>query len=155
MEVRLDFEEPSPASAQATDDEPPAALPAAEEAPPSRSRNRVPAIVSFGVATAGAAVGAIFGGLALRDKSRLSGECLAKACAMGSQADIDAVSRDATISTIGFGVMAVGVAVGLGLWLTVKGSPVRKNDAGLVLPSGAAPSSLSVRLVPGYVAGTF
>jgi hypothetical protein len=152
VDVYLDFEEPSPASTQATDDETPEAVHAPEAAPPPRPRNLAPAIVSLGAAAAGAVAGAIFGSLALRDKSRLNGECTEKACRVGSQADIDAVSRDATISTIGFSVMAVGLAVGVGLWLTAKTPDAGARNGDLAIPRKAR---VSVRILPGYVAGSF
>ncbi len=152
VDVALDFGEPSPTSAPATEDEASDSAPTAAEAAPVRSRNRTPAIVSFAVATAGAATGAIFGSFALHDKSRLNGECQGKACSVGSQADIDAVSRNATISTIGFAVMGAGVALGIGLWLTARGSPANHPDTGRVTSSNP---TLSLRIVPGCIAGSF
>jgi hypothetical protein len=151
VDVTLDFADPS-SSSQPGSDEASTERHAAEVAPPARSRNEVPAIASFGVAVAGAAAGAVFGSFALRDKSRLDAECVGKACSSGSQSDINAVSRDATISTIGFGVMAVGVAVGVALWLAAKSSPPRVQDTGLAVSSTSA---VSIRVGPGYVAGRF
>lgn len=147
VEVQVDFADPSPTSAQADDGATPQA---ADLATPPRSPNRTPAIVSFGVGIAGAAAGTIFGSFALHEKSRLNGECSGKACSVGSQSDIDAVSRDATISTIGFGVAAVGAAVGLIVWFAAKSAPPHPPDTGLRAPYKP---TLSFGLVPGTVTG--
>jgi hypothetical protein len=111
------------------------------------SVNHSPALAAFGVAVAGAAVGAVFGGMVLRDKSRLEAECSGKACTPGSQPDIDAVSRDGLFSTIGFGVCAVGAVVGTLLWITAG------HSHGGEVPSGAQVGP--VRLGPGGVGGSF
>ncbi len=152
VEVHLDFAEPTAASVQTPDDATASPTPGAQTAPPIPARSEAPAIIAFGIAAAGATAGAMFGTLALRDKSRLNDECSGKACAIGSQSDIDAVSRDATISTIGFGVMALGAGVGLGLWFAAHSSPDRAQDARLVNRPRPA---LSIRIVPGFVAGSF
>jgi PEGA domain len=143
VDVHLDFPEPAAAPAAHA---PPVVVRTVQVAsdPP---RNVTPAFVAFGVAIAGAAVGSVFGDLTLRDRSRLEGECSGKACGPGSQSDIDAVARDGTVSTIAFGVAAVGVVVGVTLWLTVRG-PARGRDRELA-------SAPPVRFGPGFVAGSF
>jgi hypothetical protein len=148
VDVHLDFPEPQASP-------PAAAVPAPAIAPPVASRptpptsalsvSHGPALAAFGVAVAGAAVGAAFGGMVLRDKSRLETECSGKACASGSQPDIDAVSRDGMFSTIGFGVCAVGVVVGTVLWITA-GHSREPPSAAEVGP---------VRVGPGFVGGSF
>jgi len=148
VEVHLDYVDTSPVSPPA------AALPSP---PPPRfvtpppGPNRVPAILAFGVGAAGAAAGAVFGGLALHDKSRLDEECQGKACAPGSRSDIDAVSRDATLSTVGFGVMAAGLVAGVVLWIAEGRGP------GAVQGMGPAPSASGVSFAvgPGFVSGSF
>lgn len=150
VDVHFDFPEP-----QASPPPDPAPTPALssplapQTAPPSNasSVSHGPALAAFGVALAGAAVGAVFGGMVLRDKSRLEAECNGKACTPGSQPDIDAVSRDGTFSTIGFGVCAVGAVVGTVLWITAG------HSHGGEAPSGAQVGP--VRLGPGLVGGSF
>ncbi len=144
VDVRLDFPSDSAPAAPA-----PVNLVAprtAESETPSA--NRAPALAAFGVALAGAAVGAVFGVITLRDKSRLDGECTEKACNPGSQHDIDAASRDGTISTIAFGATALGAVVGVVLWIT---SPVHARDGSLAWTPEVGP----VRLGPGGVGGSF
>jgi PEGA domain len=148
VDVRLDFPEDSPPPAP-----PPAAAftprPAEPGAPArSPSTSRAPAIAVFGVALAGAAVGAVFGVMALRDKSRLEGECTGKACNPGSQPDINAVARDGSISTIAFGATAVAVVVSVVLWATSSG---RGRSASAAWTPAVGP----VRLGPGLVGGSF
>ena len=106
------------------------------------------ALAVYGVAVAGAAVGSVFGVLTLHDKSTLEGECPGKACAPGSQADIDAVGRDGMVSTVAFGVTAAAIVVGTVLWVTA-GAPARPRDARVTLPVGP------VRFGPGVVGGSF
>jgi len=67
----------------------------------------------FALAGAGVAAGSVFGLLALGKRSDLDGVCNDKACPVGSQSNIDAMSRDATISTISFGVAVVGLGIGI------------------------------------------
>lgn len=134
VEVHLDFPEaPTPLASP-----PPVHAPRAAVTlgPAQPFRSRAPAIAAFGLGIAGAGVGAVFGALALGDKSRLDGECAAKACRVGSQSDIDAVSRDALISTVGVGAMAVGVVVGLALWLTSGGPAALPQDTVAQIPPG-------------------
>jgi PEGA domain len=145
VEVRLDFPELAPATP--TPVPAPAPLVARTSAPPSApSTSHAPALAAFGVAVAGAAAGAIFGGMVLRDKSRLDAECTQKACSPGSQPDINDVSRDGLLSTVGFGVAALGVVVGTVLWITA-GHP----SSGEL----AAPQVGPVRVGAGLVGGSF
>jgi hypothetical protein len=81
--------------------------------PASSPPNRTAAYVTYGVGAAGFVVTAVFGVLALGDKSRLdSAPGCPKSCPESSQSDIDALHRDALISTIGLGVGIVGAALG-------------------------------------------
>jgi hypothetical protein len=75
--------------------------------------NYLPAYIGLGVAAVGIGVGSIFGAIALGNKSDLDSQCQNKTCPNSSQDSISAMSRNATISTIGFavGVIGVGVAV--------------------------------------------
>ena len=60
----------------------------------------------------GLVIGGVFGGLALGTKSTLDSHCVNKTCPASEQSDIDSLSTKATVSTVGFGVGIVGVAVG-------------------------------------------
>jgi hypothetical protein len=83
--------------------------PATPESPP----NYTPAIVSGAVGVAGIAVGTVFGIAAINDHSSLSKDCnTAKQCPGTSQSDINSYSTNGTLSTIGFGVGVVGIALG-------------------------------------------
>jgi hypothetical protein len=148
VEVHLDYAEtppvPPPAAA-------PPSTPTTFALPPPPGPSRVPVILAFGIGAAGAAAGAVFGGLALHDKSRLDGECQGKACAAGSRSDIDAVSRDATLSTVGFGVMAAGLVAGVVLWIAEGRGPVPAQGMG---PAPRDPG-LSFAVGPGFVSGSF
>ena len=75
-----------------------------------------------------------------------------KACGPGSQPDIDAVSRDGTISTVAFGVAAASAGGGTVLWLTEGGAASRAREAGT---AGRRREAHPVRFGPGFVAGSF
>jgi hypothetical protein len=113
----------------------------------STAPNRIPAIVAFGIGGAGVVVGSIFGIMALGTKSSLDNACPdKKMCPPSSQSDIDALSTRATLSSIGFGVGIVGVAVGTVLLVTARGGEAR--------PAPAAQSSPRVRVSPWLGVGT-
>jgi hypothetical protein len=149
VEVHLDFPEvPAPASVPAPPpaDVTPHVVIMRREPSPSPSPNHGAAFASFGVAVAGAAVGAVFGVMTLRDKSRLEGECTGKACNPGSQPDIDAVGRDGMFSTVAFGVTAAAAVVGTVLWITSGSARSRETTA---------VSRPVVRIGAGFVGGSF
>jgi hypothetical protein len=126
----------------------PAAAPGAPRgAERPAGRNLTPAYVGLAVGVAGAAVGTVFGFLAVGDKSNLDKTCTpgasGKDCPQSSSGDLDALTRNGTISTIGFGVGAVGLVAGLVLWITAG-------------PASETPTtSTSLRFGPGSVAGSF
>ncbi|HEY2514085.1 MAG TPA: PEGA domain-containing protein [Polyangiaceae bacterium] len=94
---------------------------AAQTAAVVEAPSHAPAFVVGGIGVAGVVVGAIFGGLAIGNKSSLNGECdAAKHCTASSQPDIDAFSRNTTISTVGFSVGLVGLAAGTIIFLTER-----------------------------------
>jgi hypothetical protein len=75
--------------------------------------NYTAAIVSGAVGVAGIAVGTAFGIMAINNRSALNKDCdAAKVCPSASQGDINSYSTNGTISTVGFGVGVVGVALG-------------------------------------------
>lgn len=107
---------------------------------PSRPPDRTPAIVAFGVGAAGLVVGATSGVIALQKKGKLDDDCTSgiDRCDPRYQGDIDTMNRAATISTVGFGVAAVGIAAGAYFWIA----------AGPTEPSprvGVGPGGLSVQ----------
>ncbi|MGH7297246.1 MAG: hypothetical protein ACRELB_20070, partial [Polyangiaceae bacterium] len=80
---------------------------------PRAHGNYAPAIVSSLVGVAGVAAGTVFGALTVAGKHTLDGECSsAKVCPSGARSDIDAYSRDGTLSGVGFGVGVVGLGLG-------------------------------------------
>ena len=88
------------------------------DARPPSAPSRAPAMTSFAIGGAGVVVGAVFGILAMHDKSTLDDVCRAKACPEGNQRDIDAFTRDGALSTVAFTVGAVGLVTGVILYLT-------------------------------------
>ena len=144
LAVRLDFP-PLVTSA-------PAAIrgesPVVDRRPPS-SHSYLPTYLSLLVAGGGLITGSIFGFMAVQEKASLDRVCTpSKACPMSSQSDINALTRNSTISTVGFGVGIVGVAAGVVLWLALRPSSTGE-------PSPAPRSSAGVHLGPGLVAGSF
>jgi hypothetical protein len=79
---------------------------------PTASHSNVPAYVALGIGGAGLVVGGITGALAFGKAS----DCPNKVCK--TQSDLDSAKSMATVSTIGFSVGIVGVAVGTVLLLT-------------------------------------
>jgi hypothetical protein len=116
-------------------------------APGTTAPNRIPALVAFSIGGVGVAVGSVLGIMALGTKSSLDNSCPDKKnCPPSSQSDIDALSARATISSIGFGVGIVGVAVGAVLLLTSHGGEPR--------PLAASPPPSHVRVGPWLGWGT-
>jgi hypothetical protein len=96
-----------PPAAVATNE--PAAMP-----PPSTSKIPTLSLIGFGVGAAGLVVGSVTGIMAISAESDLSKECGdAKKCKPALQDDLDSAKTKATISTVGFIVAGVGVAVGI------------------------------------------
>jgi hypothetical protein len=88
--------------------------PIPREAPPATraSPNYLPAGVAAAFGVAGVTVGAIFGMEAVGNQSTLQGACNAsRVCPPSSRDDVNAFSRNTTISTIGFSAGGVGLVV--------------------------------------------
>jgi hypothetical protein len=87
---------------------------ASQPALPASAPNYLATGVFMGLGVAGIAVGAIFGVATIGNKSSLNGACdpTTKLCPSSEQGDIDAFSRNGAISTAGFGVGVVGLALG-------------------------------------------
>jgi hypothetical protein len=91
-------------------------------AAPQGKPSYVPAALAFGAGGVGVVLGSVFGIVAKQNKSSLDSECPDKShCPQSAQSDIDSLSRNATISTIGFAVGIVGIGTGVVLLLTAKG----------------------------------
>ena len=107
QEITLTLQK-DPNAVTATAAPPAVAPPPAPVVPPEPApkKNNTPAYVAFGVGGAGILVGSIAGIVALSK----AGDCPNKTCP--TQSDLDSAKSTATVSTIGFGVGIVGVALG-------------------------------------------
>ena len=115
----------------------PAPAPASTEASAASSggHGKVPAYVVLGIGVVGLGVGTVFGLGALSTKSTLDSACNAnKGCPSSSQSDIDSLGSKATLSTIGFGVGIVGIAVGGWLFFTATDAPPAASAASVSPP---------------------
>jgi hypothetical protein len=103
--------------------------PAADTSAPAQSagHSKTLPIVLFSVGGAGIVVGSVFGVLALSTKSSLDGACVNKVCPASSQSNINSLSTQATVSTIGFGVGVVAAA--LGVYFLVTSGASGSGDA--------------------------
>lgn len=90
--------------------------------PPKKFPVPTLSLIGFGVGAAGLAVGAVTGVMAIGDEGDISERCGGtKRCDRSVEDDLDAAKTKATISTVGFIVAGVGVAVGVaGFFLTPK-----------------------------------
>ncbi len=123
--------------------QPPLSQPPAPSPAPS-SPNHTAAFVTFGIGATGLIVGSVFGVLALGDKSHLdSVDGCPGACPASSQSDVDAIHRDALLSTIGIGVGVVGVALGTILFVSAH-SDESPRTARIELRPWVGPGSAGV-----------
>jgi hypothetical protein len=131
--------------------------PAADTSAPAQSagRSNTLPIVLFSVGGAGIVVGSVFGVLALNTKSSLDGACVNKVCPASSQSNINSLSTQATVSTIGFGVGVVAAALGVYFLVTSGGSS--SGDAKPATASASPALSLQpwVGLGSAGLGGTF
>lgn len=98
--------------------------------PPPQGGNglRTAGIVVLGVGGAGVVLGAIFGLVAIGQKSDLSNACPVKdMCPPGTQGKIDGANTMGWVSTIGFVVGGVAVAAGATMILVSGGSSPKKT----------------------------
>jgi hypothetical protein len=81
---------------------------------PASGDSRALAYGAFGLGGAGIVVGAVLGVITLNTKSKLDALCgpSKRTCPTSSQSDIDAIQTTSTISTVGFIVGIVGLALG-------------------------------------------
>jgi hypothetical protein len=92
-------------------------------ASPRRGASRLPVFVAGGVAAAGLIVGAAFGVEVLVKKSDADGHCEDKVCDTRGWSLVSDAKSAATVSTVGFGVAAVGAAVAASLLLLAPRRP--------------------------------
>lgn len=123
------------------------AVPALKEKPtsegggaPSSSGRRAAGFVVGGVGVAALGVGAVFGILAIGDKSDADKLCPDKKCNAAGQDLIDAASSKALVSTIGVGVGVAAVGAGLVLVLTSGSSASGSERAGAPVTARLYPS---------------
>jgi hypothetical protein len=115
---------------------PPALLPIAPRVEPREapSARRVAMYTAAGVGAGGLLVGAIFGGIAIRQASIIHRECSGAVCTRTGKEAADAIARTGAASTVGFGVGLAGAGAALALRLTEPakrtGSSVRMTAAG-------------------------
>jgi hypothetical protein len=89
--------------------------------PAKSGKTIAPAIAAFGLGAAGIGVGAAFGLAAIGNKSSLDLVCSNRACPPSAQGQIDALRRNAVVSTAGFSAGALGVAGGIAWLLFASG----------------------------------
>ncbi|PKN18783.1 MAG: hypothetical protein CVU65_18155 [Deltaproteobacteria bacterium HGW-Deltaproteobacteria-22] len=71
------------------------------------------AVAGFVVAGSGAAVGTLSGLLAMQQASELEDQCTGNQCPPDAHGDLDNGRMFGTVSTVAFGVAAVGLTVGI------------------------------------------
>ncbi|MGK4008190.1 hypothetical protein WMF31_36570 [Sorangium sp. So ce1036] len=99
-----------------------------DEADSGASAQRVGALVVGGVGLAGLALGGVAGAMALSKKSVIEAQCDGTVCTREGKEAADAAKLPGTLSTVGFGVGAAGLAAGVVLWLTAP-SPAAGGGA--------------------------
>lgn len=107
----------------------------------AKAPDRTWALLSLGVGASGVVVGALAGAAALNEKASLDEHCTLgpDRCEPRFQGDIDAMNRYATVSTLAFGVGAVGLGLGTYLWMAGDSEASRRESVSLVLgPRGGS-----------------
>lgn len=112
--------------------------------PPPPGRSYAVPIAAFAAGAVGLGVGAVFGGLALSNKGGLDEVCSNKDCPTSEAARIDQTKLLSHVSTAGFALAGVGVA--LGVTLLILKVPAAKAPA-----KSASPLTLSVAGGPSQV----
>ena len=150
---------PEPIPAPKSSDPTPTPAPAApsRDAPAGEAPGRVPAYAALGVGAVGVGVGAVFGLLALGKKGDLDSACASNVCPPTQQDNLDGLKTQATVSTVGFIVGAIGLGVGGFLLATsgASGASSAKPTARATVPRRGPSFEASVG--PGSVglSGTF
>jgi len=130
---------------------PPAPASSSPETEATGAPGRLPLYIAVGVGAAGLATGAIAGGIALAQKTKLSSECPGSACSGDGQTTLSRAGTAADVSTVGFIVGGVGAATAAMIWwLSPKtAAPVARAGAGESTPGKSRGGALShVRVTP-------
>jgi hypothetical protein len=121
---------PTPAAAPA-----PAVAVTATVAPaPSGGGSLAPAVTALVVGGVGVGVGAIFGIIAIGDKSTLDSQCGPTKKGCTSPSDVSALNTSSWVSNIGFGVGVVGLAVAGVLFATHRGPEKAASTSPWIAP---------------------
>jgi hypothetical protein len=97
--------------------------------------NYTATVVTATLGAAGVTVGAVFGLQAVDNKSTLAGECNSvRVCPPSARSDVDAFSRNTTISTIGFSVGAAGLVAAAYFFFHARASEVSMQTVGAITP---------------------
>lgn len=115
--------------------------------PEAKQRYVVPTLVALGVGVVGVGVGSIFGAMALGTQADLDASCPNKSCPPRSRDDVDTLSTQSTVSTVGFIAGGVGLAAGAVLYILGRPSTEKARTGLRVSPALSA--------AVGGVAGTF
>ncbi len=124
-------------------------------APPPPRPSYVPAIAALAVGGAGIVAGAVFGGLAVGNKSSLDGECQGKACPASAQGDIDAYARNGAVSTVAFVVGGAGLVAATVLFFVERGHEPPPPATGTSGAAGRGSATPWISATAGGVQGTF
>jgi hypothetical protein len=89
--------------------------------------SHLPAYISWGAGAVGLGLGVGFGIAAMNNKSDLDARCPAKACPPSERGLLDTSRKNATISTIGYGVALAGAAAGVVLFLLEGRAPEQQT----------------------------
>jgi hypothetical protein len=134
VDVPLAFESDAPpASAPAPAAREPTKSTAPVDSPPASHRPLPPlAYAGGGVGLLGIAVGSVAGISAMSHKNAAKKDCVGGRCPPSSWSDLDDARRMATVSTVGFAVGVLGIAVAGGALLLDKPAP--RSSAWVVSP---------------------
>lgn len=117
QEVALEL----PVEAGRADAPPPSQSPTPDAAPAAKPRDHTLAYVLGGIGVAGLAVGGVTGAMVLGKKGTIEEHCTGKLCDAEGKDAADAAQTLGLVSTIGFGVGALGVGVASVLLLSGGG----------------------------------
>jgi hypothetical protein len=121
---------------------------AREGSPRREAPSYTASIIAATVGAAGVAVGTVFGLQAVGNKSSLAAECSAsRVCPSSARNDVDAFSRNTTVSTFAFSAGAAGLIAAAYLYFHARASEAPPPSAGQLTP-WVGPGSAGV-------AGTF
>lgn len=117
---------PAPGPSRYTLDEPTTVEP---DAPPPAPPNRTAAYACWAFGAVGLGVGIGFGLAAMSDKSDLDERCVDDRCPASSEDSLNLAKTKGNISTIGFGLGAVGAALGTVFYFTAGDDSPSRDTA--------------------------